>query len=237
MSIKCCWVGAPGWLSWVSLRLWISAQVWSLGHEFKLRIVLHAGCGVYFKKMLLSSHRNENWELATCRSLVTMTKPFHYCGVRDNLLQWIGARLEATITEPLPWTRHYVSYTISTTTPGGRCYFLHPFYRGGKGGSEKVKQRSSCYPGSLALEPMSYALHYSALVDDGECEKVGALELTSPWTCYRESPYFWGMVPVTWDMRWRLTQLIPEQPAPSRTFHLSMARVGDRCIEKMAWKW
>lgn len=35
-------------------------------------------------------------------------------------------------------------------------------------------------PRSLALEPMAYALHSSALVDGRESQKVGVLELASP---------------------------------------------------------
>lgn len=53
--------------------------------------------------------------------------------------------------------------------------FLTSILQMGKGGPEKVKQRLSHYPSSLALEPMPHALRYSALVDDGDGEEVGLL--------------------------------------------------------------
>lgn len=42
--------------------------------------------------------------------------------------------------------------------------------------------------GSLALELMPWVLHYSALVDDGESQKVEALELTSSLELLEEKP-------------------------------------------------
>lgn len=43
-------------------------------------------------------------------------------------------------------------------------------------------------PGRLALEPMPCVLHYSALVADGESQKMEAFELTSPLNLIEEKP-------------------------------------------------
>ena len=41
--------GVPWWLSWLSIWLLVSAQVWSQDLEFKLQLGFHAGRGAYLK--------------------------------------------------------------------------------------------------------------------------------------------------------------------------------------------
>ena len=86
------------------------------------------------------------------------------------------------------------------------------------------------YLSSLALEPIPYALHYLTLLDEGESQKMGAFELTSPLDLLEGKPNTLKVSVSYVGPGWGLTQLILEQLPPSRACHLAAALAWYRCI-------
>lgn len=124
---------------------------------------------------------------ATRRSFVTMTKLSvsllwcrwqHSCSGlgQDWKLPLLSLDYEPGIM---------LSYSIFTTTLGGRCYFLHPFYRCGKGLGEGLAMALTLHR-RLSSRAHTTCTVLFCISRWWRPWRGGALELICPWTCWRE---------------------------------------------------